>query len=211
MPLLDLDAFRRTPLTREPFEYLIVPGFVQAAARQAIHDDYPQIERPGSFPVSVLRFGPAFRGLLDALQGPEMRAAFEDKFQINLHARPMMITVRGRCGPKDGQIHTDAVSKLITILIYMNAAWEPAGGRLRLLRSAVDLEDQIVEVPPAEGTLVAFRRSDRSFHGHKPFVGPRRVVQMNWVTGHWTARREIYRHRMSAWVKRLLGAFARRG
>ena len=31
--MLDLDRFRATPLTREPFEFLIVPEFVKADAR----------------------------------------------------------------------------------------------------------------------------------------------------------------------------------
>ena len=40
----------------------------------------------------------------------------------------------------------------------------------------------IMEVPPTEGTLLAFRRADNSWHGHKPFAGERRVIQFNWVT-----------------------------
>ena len=59
-------------------------------------------------------------------------------------------------------------------------------------------------MPPTEGTLVAFRRTDNSFHGHKPFFGPRRVVQLNWVVNRRTAFRRQLRHRLSAWVKRLL-------
>ena len=31
--MLDLERFRATPLTREPFEFLIVPEFVKADAR----------------------------------------------------------------------------------------------------------------------------------------------------------------------------------
>ena len=50
-------------------------------------------------------------------------------------------------------------------------------------------------------TLV-FRRSDNSWHGHKPFAGPRRVVQMNWVTSNRTAAWQQFRHRVSAAVKR---------
>src|SRR5262249_44533318 len=169
---LDLAAFRTTQLTREPFEYLVVPGFVLPEARVSINVDYPQIDKPGSYPAGRLRFGPAFGSLLATLQGPEVRTAFEHKFQIDLSDRPTMITVRGHCGTKDGNIHTDATSKIITALIYLNANWEQPGGRLRLLRSATDLDDVLVEVPPAEGTLVAFRRSNNSFHGHKPFIGP---------------------------------------
>jgi SM-20-related protein len=53
----------------------------------------------------------------------------------------------------------------------MNPSWENAGGRLRLLRSGTDLDDVILEVPPVEGTLLAFKRSYISWHGHKPVFG----------------------------------------
>jgi len=201
---LDLAAFQATPLVREPFDYLVVPQFIRPAALAAIHRDYPRVDSPGSFPVAQLAYGPAFHRLLEGLEGPAMHAAFAAKFGIDLDGRPTTITVRGRSGTKDGNIHTDAVTKLITVLIYMNPQWEDSGGRLRLLRSPDDIEDVIVEVPPIEGTLLAFRRSDNSYHGHKPFIGPRRVIQLNWVTDARTAWREMLRHRFSAWIKGLL-------
>ena len=46
-----------------------------------------------------------------------------------------------------------------------------------------------MEVPPTEGTLLAFRRSNNSWHGHKPFSGLRRVIQFNWVTSEAVVRR----------------------
>ncbi len=204
MQSLDLAALRAAPLARQPFDYLVVPGFVRPEARGAVNDNYPRIEQPGSFPVTGLTYGPAFRALLDELTGPACCQAFQHKFNLDLTGRPTMVTVRGRCGARDGSIHTDAVSKLITVLVYMNSRWEQPGGRLRLLRSPTDIEDVLVEIPPEEGTLVAFRRSDNSYHGHKPFIGPRRVIQLNWVTDRLTVRREVFRHRVSAWVKRVL-------
>jgi SM-20-related protein len=201
---VDLAAFSSTALIRQPFEYLIVSGFIRPEARAAINADFPRIAAPGSFPVSELSFGPAFRSLLDALEGPELRRAFAEKFQIDLSKRPTMITVRGRCSTRDGQIHTDAASKIITALVYMNPRWEQPGGCLRLLRSAQNIDDLIIEVPPMEGTLLAFRRSANSFHGHKPFVGERRVIQLNWLTGRTVGFREIFKHRASAWMKKLV-------
>ncbi|MHB1426018.1 MAG: 2OG-Fe(II) oxygenase [Gemmataceae bacterium] len=206
---LDLAAFRATPLTRAPFPFLIVPHFVKPAARAAVNADYPIIDSPGSFPVAGLTYGRGFQNLLDELSGPEFRTACEEKFGINLSGRASMITVRGRCGTRDGNIHTDAVTKLITVLIYMNPTWEQSGGCLRLLRSPHDIEDVIVEIPPIEGTLLAFRRSDNSWHGHKLFVGPRRVIQFNWVTSQGVERREVFRHRVSAWMKKTLAVFRR--
>ena len=52
-----------------------------------------------------------------------------------------MYTVRGFVREKDGSIHTDSETKIITVLLYMNEDWREDAGRLRLLRSATDLED----------------------------------------------------------------------
>jgi SM-20-related protein len=208
LSMLDLERFRATPLTRDPFDFLIVPGFVKDDERAAINQDYPDVARPGSFPLREVTYGPAFAKLIEEMRSDEFRKAFEEKFDIDLTNRPDMVTVRGRCSEKDGKIHTDSETKIITILIYMNPAWESSGGRLRLLRSGNNLDDAIVEVPPTEGTLLAFRRGNNSWHGHKPFSGPRRVIQFNWVTSEAVVRREQNRHRFSAWMKKLRGAFA---
>jgi hypothetical protein len=44
-------------------------------------------------------------------------------------------------------------------------------GRLRLLRNGSDLENYAVEIEPTGGTLLVFRRSDKSWHGHHPYEG----------------------------------------
>lgn len=204
MVALDLDAFRRAPLVHRPFEHLVLPGFIKPAACAAILTDYPHIEQSGSFPIGALDYGPAFGQLVAELNGEEMRHAFEEKFSIDLTDRPTIMTARGRCCERDGRIHTDSLDKIITVLVYFNPSWEQPGGRLRLLNSADDLESVVTEVPPDEGTLVCFRRSHNSYHGHKPFVGERRVVQFNWVTSQRSARAHLMRHRFSAIMKRLV-------
>ena len=201
---LRLDAFRATPLVKEPFEYLIVPGFIEPAAIAAINADYPKISARGSFPVDEVTYGPAFQNLLDELEGDDFREAFEDKFGVELTDRPTVTTVRGMCGPGDGQIHTDSKSKIITVLIYMNPAWEQPGGRLRLLNSGDNLNDVIAEVPPVAGVLLAFKRSNNSWHGHEPFVGERRVIQFNWLTSQGNRQIAMLRHHASASFKRVL-------
>ena len=58
--------------------------------------------------------------------------------------------------------------------------------------------------------MLAFRRSDRSFHGHRAHFGERRVLQLNWVTDRAVVRRELSRHRWSARIK-ALNPFRRQG
>jgi SM-20-related protein len=202
--LLDLEAFERAPLAEAPFPYLVVPRFVRREVFPRVCADFPQIRRPGSFPATELRPGPACRGLLEALEGPEVREAFSRKFGLDLSGRPTMLTLRGQVRPGDGKIHADSRTKLISALIYLNEAWNSPGGRLRLLRSREDLDDYAAEVPPVEGALVAFRVGPASWHGHTSATGQRRAIQLNWVTEAQVVRRELARHRFSARLKRLL-------
>jgi SM-20-related protein len=200
---LDVELLVQTAPTREPFEFVIVPQFVNAEACEGITEDYPKVKRSGSFPLSELTYGPRFGELVDDLNGAAFRTAVEQKFSVDLSNRPTMITVRGQCSEKDGKIHTDSKTKIISVLLYMNSKWEPPGGRLRLLRSDNNLDDMVAEVPPILGTLLVFKRSDNSWHGHKPFAGQRQVVQLNWVTSEEVVRREQNRHRFSATIKKI--------
>lgn len=202
---IDLDAFQAAPVAREPFTYAMVPGFVRHDAMAAINADYPQIAHPGSFPLPTLKYGPAFAHLMQAIQGPEFTALVEKKLGVDLTGRPTMVTARGISAARDGQIHTDSRTKLITVLIYMNNAWEAKTGRLRLLRSPDNLDDVIAEVPPDEGTLLIFKNQPNAWHGFHAFEGPRRVIQLNWVTDTGVVQREQLRHRVSAFFKRLRG------
>src|SRR4029077_4185512 len=179
---LDLETLKATPVTRKPFEYFVVPGLVRPEARAKINADYPKISEGGSFPVAQLTYGPAFREFVAELASDAFREAFEEKFDLELAGRPTTTTVRGQCSPKDGRIHTDTKSKIITVLIYMNPSWENSGGRLRLLKSPDNLDDMIMGVPPTEGTPLPVKRADNSWPGHQSFRGQRRVNQFNWVT-----------------------------
>ena len=200
---IDLDAFAAAPLAREPFPYAMVPRFVRSDAMIGINADYPLVCHPGSFPLPTLEYGPAFAAFIAALQGPEFTRAVEDKLGVDLKGRPTMVTARGVSAARDGQIHTDSRTKLITVLIYMNNAWEAKTGRLRLLRGPDDLEDVIAEVPPDEGTMLIFKNEPNAWHGFHAFEGPRRVIQLNWVTDAGVVWREQTRHKISAFFKRL--------
>ena len=201
MTLLDLDLLRAATLCREPFDFVVVDNFVRPEHLPALIADFPPLAGHGSFPLGAEMRGGAFGRLAVELEGEALRQAIEEKFAIDLAGRPTMITLRGKSDGKDGRIHTDSATKIITLLLYMNPVWEPQAGRLRLLRSADDLEDCIAEIPPVAGMMVAFRRGESSFHGHYPHVGERRSLQLNWVTDESVVRRELGRHRWSARLK----------
>lgn len=202
MSYCDFDALERTPLERDPFEYIVVPDFLKSERFADVIKDYPVVPGPGSHPPSELVIRGHFERLVAELRGPEFQSAIERKFGVDLTGRPTMYTVRGFVREKDGSIHTDSETKIITVLLYMNERWQEDAGRLRLLRSPDDLEDYVAEVPPYGGTLLVFRRSDKSWHGHKSTSGPRRAVQLNWVTSQDVVDHEQRRHGISTRLKK---------
>jgi hypothetical protein len=208
MALLDLSRLRDSPLCRDPFDFVVVEDFLRQESLPALIDAFPVISDHGSYPLTALACSPPFARLAEELEGEEMRRAIEEKFALDLAGRPTMITLRGNSDGKDGGIHTDSVTKLVTVLIYMNLEWDEPAGRLRLLRGPNDLSDYVAEVSPLAGTMVAFRRSAMSFHGHRAHVGQRRSIQLNWVTDAAVVRRELGRHVWSARLK-ALNPFAR--
>ena len=201
--MLNLPSLERAEVHAKPFPFVVVPNFVSDQYLDEIERDYPAISKPGSFPLKTLRAGPRFSKFTHELRQPAFRKIMGSKLGVNLEERPVTITVRGRAQRTDGRIHLDSKSKLVTVLVYMNGQWEADGGRLRLLNSPDNLDDVVMEVPPARGTLLAFLNGPNAWHGHKPFQGERRVVQLNWVRNNWVVWREMTRHSMSAFAKRL--------
>jgi SM-20-related protein len=179
--MLDRTALEAAVVQTDPCLFLVVPRFVRPDALNAVNRDFPAIDGPGSFDPRSLRSGPAFDDLIRELQSPLIRAIASTKFGVDLEGNPLQMDVRRFSESSDGNLHTDSKSKVVTALVYFNERWQQAGGRLRICKSSWDLGDYVIEVPPEEGALVMFKRSDRSFHGFKPFTGERRSLQMYWV------------------------------
>ena len=181
MSMFDFDAFQRTPLQRDPCDFIIVPGFVKPDALEAINRDYPKITKAGNFPPDGLDYGAGFQAMLDELHRPETKQHFATKFDMDLSDCPLQLGVRKYSDAADGNIHNDSKSKRLTVLIYFNKEWHAPGGQLRLVRNLHDMEDYFVEVPPVGGTLLSFRRNEKSFHGFPVYIGERRSIQFYWV------------------------------
>lgn len=206
---LDYAALNQARVETEPFPHLLVRDFVPPASLSRVLGDLPAIGQRGSFPAEAVRLGPAARALTTELQGPRLRAALADRFGLDLADAPTMLTLRGWTTERDGHIHVDSVAKRVTVLLYLNQGTETFGqheGCLRLLRGPHDLEDYAVEVPPVNGTLLAFPNGPNTWHGHKVFSGRRYSIQLNYMTTDERARNELRRHRLSALIKRLTRA-----
>ncbi len=204
--LLDFEALDRAAVAATPFPYMVAEGVVHDRDLEMVRDDFPPITQPGVFPVSGLRYGPAFERLVEAIRSRDLEALLERKFGVTLAGKPLMVTVRGRAQRRDGRIHTDSKDKFLTCLLYLNDRhWMAEGGRLRLLRGPDDLDDMIAEVSPSGGTFLAFLRTDRSWHGHEIFEGERRSIMFNWLVSEAALTKNLARHKLSATVKRLVG------
>ncbi len=201
-----MDKLRAARIETQPYTYTIVPGFLSPESIARINATYPKIEKGGSYPIESLDASMAIKEVIDELDSAEFEAVIADRFGVDLAGKPKMYSLRGYTRAKDGQIHTDSKDKIITVLLYLNETWSDSGGRLRILRSGNDLDDFVAEVPPDNGTLLVFKRSEVSWHGHHPFEGPRRSLQMNWMTSESSRGIHKVRHTISATLKKLVAA-----
>ncbi|MCB1699273.1 MAG: 2OG-Fe(II) oxygenase [Pseudomonadales bacterium] len=179
--MLNLQALREAELHTDPFDFMAVPNFLDSGVLARVNADYPAIETAANHSLDNLQYGPAFEMLMDELRAPAFATILGERFNMDLVSLPTTVTVRKFCERTDGNIHTDHKSKVITVLVYFNESWDHKDGQLRMLRSKNDIEDYAAQVAPLGGTLLAFRRTDHSWHGHTRFVGERRMVQLNYL------------------------------
>jgi hypothetical protein len=204
MNVLDLDAIVAAPAASAPYPHFAALSALKAAAVPSLMRDFPDITQPGFFPIDDVPVSGAFAELLRDLHDPAFSAAVGAKLGLDLVSRPTLITVRKWSAANDGRIHTDSTSKIATLLVYLNEAWTDTGeGRLRVLRSAGDFNDYVAEISPVAGSMFGFRRSENSWHGHLPFVGERRVVQITWLLDESKVAHKRRLGKFSRFIKKL--------
>lgn len=202
--LLNLAALQATPLEQHPYPYLLIENFIAPSLQLAINETFPPIQDEGSFPLSAFQLTGAMAELIQELNGEALRDAIATKFSIDLKLRPTTITLRGFCTPgRDGKIHTDSKDKLITVLLYLGADEEGKAGRLRILYDKQNIDHYAAEISPDFGNAVMFRVTEHGWHGFKPVRGQRRAIQLNYVVSSRIATKNIWRHKLAAFFKRL--------
>jgi len=203
LELIDVDVVRHAALETDPYPYLMAKGFLNPDAVPDIQSSFPDITITGFRPARDLTLGGTFARLIEELNGPELAEVLGGKFDLPLLDLPRLITIRKLSAAHEGRIHCDSKSKVANMLVYLNDGWSSPDGRLRVLRRSDSFDDYVAEVDPLTGSIFAFERRDNSWHGHTPFVGERRVVQVAWLTSQEEAERKIKDHRRSGFLQRL--------
>jgi SM-20-related protein len=206
LSLVDVDAVRNAPHSREPYDYFLGSGILKAEAIPDLKRDFPAIEKPGYLTVDEVALKGRFKTLIEELESPDFTEVISRKWGRDMHPYPRLTTIMKRSQPKYGAIHTDGPSKVMTMLVYMNDDWgADTGGRLRVLYDGEHFEPYAVEVPPTMGTVFGFLRADNSWHGHRPFTGERKVIQIAWVRDAKELERKKSRNKVAQFFKGIFG------
>ena len=206
LTLLNVDAIRQAGRSSEPYDYLLGSGFLKSGEVDRLSAEFPAIAKPGYLTVNEVGLKGSFKTLIEELESAELTEELSQAFGRDLHAYPRLTTIMRMSQPKYGAIHTDGPSKVMTMLVYMNESWkDDGGGRLRVLYDGQNFEPYAVEVPPTMGTVFAFLRGDQSWHGHRPFAGERKVVQVAWLADAHELERKKKRNRTAQFLKGIFG------
>ena len=203
MQLLDKNQLNLAKVDNNFFPYFHVENALSNFLDSSdLVKDFPDIDSGGSFPSDNLKEGD-IKKLVEELEGDEFKAILENKLGVNLKDAEVITTLRGFSRFKDGKIHTDSQSKIVTVLLYLNKNWDNEIGNLRLLKKNNDLENYIQEISSEYGNLVAFKVTDNCWHGFMPFEGKRLSIQLNYVYPKSLNMHKI-RHKLSASFKKLI-------
>lgn len=202
-----------TDVRQQPFPFMIAHGQLPDEARNDLERDFPKYTSAGFFPYDPADCGPSVNALVQQLTTPEFASAIGRYLGIeNLGRYPTLITLCRALNKRHGTIHTDSKSKVATALIYLNASWhDTSDGCLRFLGKIDDIDSSIApEVKPLYGEFVIFKRADNSFHGHLPYEGERRVIQVAWLTSEEEKQRKTQRGIATRFFKRIAGGLDKR-
>lgn len=197
----------------EPFDFIVVPDLLPPDAASELLPDYPYFDEAGFFPYEPAQCGARFNALVDALTAPDFADELGTRLGIaQLSQYPTLVTACSRMNKRHGTIHTDSRSKVATALLYLNTEWpDTSDGCLRFLADPHDIDTLVVpEVRPLFGTMAMFKRADNSFHGHLPWEGDRKVLQIAWVVNEEAKARKTRRGRFSHLMKKLFGGLDRK-
>lgn len=201
-----------TTVQHEPFPFMVAHGQLPREALADLDRDFPRYRSAGFFPYDPGDCGPAITTLIENMTSQAFANVVGQRLGIEgLGDYPTLVTLCRLLNKRHGTIHTDSRSKVATALIYLNPQWpDTSDGCLRFLRRIDDIDSIVTpELTPLYGEVAAFRRCDNSFHGHLPYEGERRVIQVAWLVSEREKLRKTRRGRFSRGFKKLFGGLDR--
>jgi len=205
-PVINLDAIRAGDVSHDPYTYMLVSDALNQSVSPALRADFPPITKPGFLTVDEVAMKGRFKQLVDEIESEEFSEVMSQKLGIDLHPFPRLTTIRKLSQLRDGRPHIDGTAKIMTVLFYLNDAWDDSGaGRLRVLYGPDKFEPYKIEVPPTMGWMFAFLRGENSWHGHPPFAGERKVVQTAWIRDQHEVDRKKRRNATAQFLKGIFG------
>src|ERR1700757_5084043 len=202
-----------TDIRAEPFPFLIAHGQLPDEARGDLERDFPRYTSAGFFPYEPSDCGSSVNALVQRLGSGDFSSAIGQRLGIpDLGQFPTLVTLCRSLNKRHGTIHTDSRSKVATALLYLNETWpDTHDGCFRFLNRVDDIDDIAApEIKPLYGTFAVFKRADNSFHGHMPYEGERRVIQVAWLTSEEEKLRKTKRGKLSRLFKKLFGSVDKR-
>jgi len=198
-----------TTVQQQPFPFMVAHGQLPDEMRSDLDRDFPNYSSAGFFPYDPQDCGPSVNALIRDMTGPAFASAIGKKLGIdNLGQYPTLVTICRLLNKRHGTIHTDSRSKIATALIYLNPQWpDTSDGCLRFLHRIDDIDSTVApELIPLYGEFAVFKRADNSFHGHLPYEGERRVIQVAWLTSEKEKLRKTKRGKFSRMFKKIFGS-----
>ncbi|MCX2779644.1 2OG-Fe(II) oxygenase [Microbulbifer thermotolerans] len=195
-----------------PFPFFVGRDVLSRDLLPKLLEDFPRLRGAGYLPYEKAHCGDAINKLIEQLVAPDFADTIGDNLGIDkLSQYPTYVSISRFLKKRHGNIHTDGKSKIATALLYLNPEWTVDGnGCLRFLNRIDDYDDMVVpEIKPTYGTLVAFKRTENSFHGHLPFEGERLVIQVAWLASEADKARKARDGRLSYKLKRIQGWLSR--
>ena len=201
--MLNFELIKKAEINSEFFPFFTVQDvFLNKQDHKKIAVDFSNLNKGGSFPSSSVSYGESIQSLLDCLEGDQMRYILENKFKIDLKDKPVVSTFRGYSRIKDGRIHSDSKTKIITVLLYLNEKWDESTGLLRMLKEKDNIDNYITEIPASMGSMVAFKVTNDCWHGFIPYEGKRCSIQLNYLYKEALSKHRV-RHKLSSFFKKL--------
>lgn len=182
--MLNLEAIANAPVRASAPGFLLVPGVLGAVDLAAVRADFPHIAAPGTFTLSELIYGPAFRALISELRSSAFQSVMSCKFSVDLSDKRAMISVRSRARQSGDPILADKPDEVVTCMLFLNRICDDRSGNVQFPQDDQKQSDEWPHIPFCGGTLASFMKPDGIQVGCESIEYEMRCLELSWFKQH---------------------------